>query len=53
MFNVKILSFSPSQVQNINDYGIELSNMQGIEFFFKNGIKVLKKLSWYQVFLHG
>ena len=53
MFNVKILSFLPSQVQNIKDYGIELYKMWSIEFFLKNGIKVLKKLSEYQVFLHG
>ena len=51
MFNVKILSFSPSQVQNINNYGIELYNVGSINFF-KNKIKVLKKLSGYQVFLH-
>ncbi len=53
MFNVKILSFTLSQVQNINNFGIELYNVRSIEFFKKNGIKVLKKLSGYQVFLHG
>ena len=51
MFNVKILSFTLSQVQNINNFGIELYNIGSIDFFLK--IKVLKKLSVYQVFLHG
>ena len=46
MFNVKILAFLVSYVQNINDCGIELSNMRDTEFF-KKRIKVLKKLLGY------
>ena len=46
MFNVKILAFLVLYVQNINDYGIELSNMRNTEFF-KKRIKVLKKLLGY------